>query len=56
MLRWAVIFFVIAIVTAIFCFTGIAVAVAEIAKILFFISLVLFVLALIAGVVQRPRA
>ncbi len=37
MLRWSVIFFVIALVAAFFGFTGIAEASTEIAKILFFV-------------------
>jgi len=56
MLRWAVIFFVIALIAALFGFTGIAVAAAGIAKILFFIFLILFVAALVTGLFQRPRA
>jgi uncharacterized membrane protein YtjA (UPF0391 family) len=56
MLRWAVIFFVIALIAALFGFTGIAVAAAGIAKILFFIFLILFVVALVTGLFQRPRA
>lgn len=55
MLRWAVIFFVVALVAALFGFTGIAVAAAGIAKILFFIFLVLFLLTLIGSFIQRPR-
>ena len=53
MLRWALGFFIIAIVAAIFGFGGIAVAAAGIAKILFFIFLVLFLVALLGGVVRR---
>jgi uncharacterized membrane protein YtjA (UPF0391 family) len=49
MLRWTIIFLVIAIIAAIFGFGGIAAGAASIAKILFFIFLVLFVLSLIAG-------
>ena len=49
MLRWAVIFLVIAIIAAVFGFGGIAAAATDIARILFFIFLVLFVLALIFG-------
>jgi len=55
MLYWAVVFFIISLVAAVFGFTGIAVATAGIAKILFFIFLVLFVLALIFGVRGRRR-
>ncbi len=49
MLRWAAIFFVIAIVAAAFGYGGIADGAADIAKILFFLFVVLFVLALIFG-------
>ncbi len=53
MLRWAIAFFIIALVAAIFGFGGIAVAAAGIAKILFFIFLVLFLVALLGGLVRR---
>ncbi len=43
MLSWALTFFVLAIVAAIFGFTGIAAAATGIAKILFVVFLVLFV-------------
>lgn len=47
MLRWALVFLVIALIAAALGFTGIYVAAASIAKILFFIFLVLFVVSLI---------
>jgi len=53
MLRWALGFFVIAIIAAIFGFGGIALAAAGIAKILFFLFLVLFLLTLVGGLVRR---
>lgn len=53
MLRWALAFFIIAIVAAIFGFGGIAVAAAGVAKILFFLFLVLFLVALLGGLVRR---
>jgi uncharacterized membrane protein YtjA (UPF0391 family) len=53
MLRWALAFFVIAIIAAVFGFGGIAVAAAGIAKILFFIFLVLFLVALLSGLMSR---
>jgi len=53
MLRWTLIFLVIAIIAAIFGFGGVAAGAASIAKILFFIFLVLFVLSLIAGGFRR---
>ena len=49
MLSWAVVFLIIALVAAVFGFGGIAVASAGIAKLLFFIFLVLFVISLIFG-------
>jgi uncharacterized membrane protein YtjA (UPF0391 family) len=49
MLRWTVTFLIIAIVAAIFGFGGIAEGAASIAKVLFFIFLVLFVLSLVFG-------
>jgi uncharacterized membrane protein YtjA (UPF0391 family) len=53
MLRWALAFFVIAIIAAIFGFGGIAVAAAGIAKILSFIFVVLFLVALLSGLMRR---
>lgn len=49
MLRWSALFFVIAIVAAIFGFTGIAQGAAAVAQVLFFIFAALFLLALIFG-------
>ncbi len=53
MLRYAVIFFIVAIVAALFGFGGIAAGATEIAKILFFVFLVLFVVSLVAGLIKR---
>lgn len=53
MLRWAVIFFVIALVAALFGFTGISAGATEIAKILFFVFLAVFVISLIVGLMRR---
>jgi uncharacterized membrane protein YtjA (UPF0391 family) len=49
MLHYAWIFLVLAIIAAILGFGGIAVAASGIAKVLFFIFLVLFVIGLLAG-------
>jgi uncharacterized membrane protein YtjA (UPF0391 family) len=55
MLTWAIIFFVVALLAAVFGFGGIARASAGIAQILFFVFIVLFVIALIARAVRgRP--
>eukprot|EP01022_Parablepharisma_sp_SALTPOND_P020297 TRINITY_DN3650_c0_g2_i1.p1 TRINITY_DN3650_c0_g2~~TRINITY_DN3650_c0_g2_i1.p1 ORF type:complete len:199 (-),score=9.31 TRINITY_DN3650_c0_g2_i1:3-599(-) len=56
MLKWALIFLVVALVAGLFGFTGISAAAAGIAKILFFAFVVLFIIALIAGLVSRGRA
>jgi uncharacterized membrane protein YtjA (UPF0391 family) len=49
MLKWALIFFIIAIVAAIFGFSGIAAGAATVAKWLFFIAVAIFVLFLVMG-------
>jgi uncharacterized membrane protein YtjA (UPF0391 family) len=49
MLRWALFFLVIAIIAAIFGFGGIASAAVGIAKVLFFIFIVIFIVLLVAG-------
>jgi len=55
MLYWAAVFFVIAIVAALLGFTTIAGVAIEFAKILFLVFIVLFVIALIAGLIRgRP--
>src|SRR5436309_14335245 len=50
MLKWALFFFIISIIAAIFGFTGIAAAAAGIAKILFFVFLVICVIFLVLGI------
>ncbi|MGH7040791.1 MAG: DUF1328 domain-containing protein [Acetobacteraceae bacterium] len=49
MLRLALFFFVISLVAAVFGFTGISVATAQVARLLFFIAVVIFVVLLVAG-------
>jgi uncharacterized membrane protein YtjA (UPF0391 family) len=49
MLGWALTFLVVALIAAVFGFGGIAVASAGIAKLLFFVFLVLFAVSLIAS-------
>ncbi|NJO01074.1 MAG: DUF1328 domain-containing protein [Bacteroidia bacterium] len=53
MLRYAIIFFVIALIAALFGFGGIAEGAADIGKVLFFIFLVLFGISIVAGLVRR---
>jgi uncharacterized membrane protein YtjA (UPF0391 family) len=49
MLSWAIAFFIIAIVAAVFGFGGIAAGAADIAKILFFLFLIAFLVSLVVG-------
>jgi uncharacterized membrane protein YtjA (UPF0391 family) len=53
MLNWALMFFVIALIAAVFGFGGIAIAAAGVAKILFYLFLILFVISLLAGLSRR---
>jgi uncharacterized membrane protein YtjA (UPF0391 family) len=55
MLRWAVIFFVVALIAAILGFTGIAVAAAGVTRILFFIFVILLALSLLGHVARHPQ-
>ncbi len=57
MLRWALVFFIVAIIAAVFGFGGIAVGAAEIARLLFYLFLVIFVISLILGLIRggHPR-
>jgi len=53
MLYWAAVFFVIALVAALFGFGGIAAGAVEIAKILFFVFLIIFAVTLVLGLIGR---
>ena len=53
MLHYAAVFFVIALIAALLGFTGIAAGAVEIAKILFFVFVLLFLVSLIMGLLRR---
>ena len=53
MLHYAVVFLVIALIAALLGFTGIAAGAVEIARVLFFVFIILFLASLIAGLVRR---
>lgn len=55
LLGWAITFFIIALIAALFGFTSIAAAAAGVTQILFFVFLALFLVFLILGIVRRPR-
>jgi uncharacterized membrane protein YtjA (UPF0391 family) len=54
MLRWAILFLVIALIAALFGFGGVASVGVEAAKILFFVFIVLAVLSFIGGAFRAP--
>lgn len=53
MLRWALGFFLVALLAAVLGFTGIAVASAGIAKIIFYLFVILFLLSLVGHLLRR---
>lgn len=53
MLRWPLGFFVVALLAALLGFTGIAVAAAGIAKILFYLFLILFLVTFVGHLLRR---
>jgi uncharacterized membrane protein YtjA (UPF0391 family) len=55
MLRWSLIFFIISLIAAALGYGGIAAESAEIAKVLFFIFLAIFVVTLILGVIAGEK-
>lgn len=55
MLGWVVAFLIIALIAGILGFGGVAGASIGIAKIIFFIAIVLFLISLLTGVVRRGR-
>ena len=55
MLWWALVFFIIAIVAAIFGFAGIVSAAASVAQVIFYVALVLFVLSFIVHLAGGGR-
>jgi uncharacterized membrane protein YtjA (UPF0391 family) len=50
MIKWAIIFFIISVIAGFFGFTGVASGARTIAKILFFIALIIFLIVVIFGV------
>jgi uncharacterized membrane protein YtjA (UPF0391 family) len=56
MLSWALYFFILAVVAGLFGFIGIAGASFAVAKVLFFVFLILFLFSLTGGLIRRsPR-
>lgn len=55
MLRWAILCLILALVAAVFGFGGIAATFVDVAQILFFVFIILFILAAVVGVMQGRR-
>lgn len=55
MLQWALIFLVVALVAALFGFGGVAVVATSIAQTLFYIFIILFIVALLFDLLRRRR-
>lgn len=55
MLRWAVIFLVVGLVLAVLGFGGIGGAFVDIAKVLFFIAIAIFVILLVLGLIAGKK-
>lgn len=55
MLSWAVTFLVIALIAALLGFGGIAGTAIEIAKIIFFVAIILFLISAVVGLMRRGR-
>lgn len=53
MLRWAVGFFIVALIAAAFGFLGVATAAVGVARLLFYVFLILFLVSLIGGLARR---
>jgi uncharacterized membrane protein YtjA (UPF0391 family) len=53
MLSWAVTFLVVALIAAVLGFGGIAGVAIELAKIVFFVAIILFLISAVFGLVQR---
>ena len=56
MFRWAIVFLIITFVAGIFAFAGLVLAAVALAKLIFYLFLVLFLLALIAGLLRKSSS
>jgi uncharacterized membrane protein YtjA (UPF0391 family) len=56
MFRWAIVFLVITFIAGLFAFAGLVLAAVAVAKLIFYLFLILFLLALIAGLARKTRS
>jgi uncharacterized membrane protein YtjA (UPF0391 family) len=56
MFRWAIVFLIITFIAGIFAFAGLVLAAVALAKLVFYLFLVLFLLALIAGLLRKSSS
>jgi len=56
MFRWAIVFLIITFIAGIFAFAGLVLAAVALAKLIFYLFLVLFLLTLIAGLLRKSSS
>jgi uncharacterized membrane protein YtjA (UPF0391 family) len=56
MFRWAIVFLILTFIAGIFAFAGLVLAAVAVAKLIFYLFLILFLLALIAGLLRKTRS
>jgi uncharacterized membrane protein YtjA (UPF0391 family) len=56
MFRWAIVFLILTFIAGIFAFAGLVLAAVAVAKLVFYLFLILFLLALIAGLLRKTRS
>jgi uncharacterized membrane protein YtjA (UPF0391 family) len=56
MFRWAIVFLVVTFIAGLFAFAGLVLAAVAVAKLVFYLFLILFLLALIAGLLRKTRS
>jgi uncharacterized membrane protein YtjA (UPF0391 family) len=56
MFRWAIVFLVVTFIAGLFAFAGLVLAAVAVAKLVFYLFLIFFLLALIAGLLRKTRS
>jgi uncharacterized membrane protein YtjA (UPF0391 family) len=56
MFRWAIVFLVLTFIAGIFAFAGLVLAAVAVAKLVFYLFLILFLLALVTGLLRKTRS
>ena len=56
MFRWAIVFLVVTFIAGLFAFAGLVLAAVAVAKLVFYLFLILFLLALVTGLLRKTRS